>query len=578
MSNFGAPSLGPWRLAFYLREHNQHVDVWDCNVSDSLKLPHPNEHTGRDRAEVLAEAFVAAIEADFDVSSYDFIGFSILSDTLPTTLGVIELVRKKYPKVLLLGGNHESTVNLADCIGKSQLNGVVLADAEEPVLSLMRGIEPSKIPGVLWRNFNPKPPREKFEEWNRAIRWDQIPFQRYWLKTASLYQFDKMTEEERELKWQEIKTIRIHTIVSCELACVYCSVSNTRRIASGSMKPSIVNLSTSALEENLLAIKSQVPEVLTIYDSSDEAWLGRGRAEEYLATLERIKPIMDAGLKRGMRYLIQCRSQDLNEEIIDRAAKVGVKHLTVGVESPIERVRKEIKKPQSEELILNIIRWCVSRGINPYMLHIMFLPTIRFEDLQQAVDNWRLYIKMGATISVEPFCMSYLGTTLNDDPKYLTEYAGYTIPFSGGKKLKWATLIWPEDRRVCAIEQWFRLNVDTFIDREMKRLGNSHSYKGVTGRLTIDCLEEGIRLYEQGKIPPWEPGEGQRSAVFQDYGDQMSGIEIAAKANEMARHNKTTTRFNSTHSLLDDPNAGVKGRIKDPALPHEMLPVVKDED
>ncbi len=60
--------------------------------------------------------------------------------------------------------------------------------------------------------------------------------------------------------------------------------------------------------------------------------------------------------------------------------------------------------------------------------------------------------------------------------------------------------------------------------------------------------------------------------VYQDYGDQMSGSEIAAAAN-MDRQNKTASRFNSTHSLLDDSaNNGLSGRIKDPALPHEMLP------
>jgi hypothetical protein len=54
--------------------------------------------------------------------------------------------------------------------------------------------------------------------------------------------------------------------------------------------------------------------------------------------------------------------------------------------------------------------------------------------------------------------------------------------------------------------------------------------------------------------------------VYQDYGDQASGSEVAAAA-----RNRTTTRYNSTHSRLDDSaNNGLSGRIKDPALPHEM--------
>jgi radical SAM superfamily enzyme YgiQ (UPF0313 family) len=293
---------------------------------------------------VLAEAFVAGIEGDFDVEDYEWIGFSILSDTLPTTLGVIELIRKKYPTAKIVGGNHESTVNLSDCIGKSHLDGVILADAEKPMLALMRGDAPHLIPGVLWRTHNPKPSREDFEEWNAAIKWGEIPYEAYWERTSALYDWDKMSAEEALDKKYEIHTVRIHSLVACELACTYCSVANTRRIASGSMKPSIVNMSTDALAATLLEIKAQVPGVMTIYDSCDEAWLGRGRAEEYLGVLEAVRPAMDEGLPRGLRYLVQCRTNDLTQEIIERAARVGVRHLTIGVESPVAQVRKDIKK------------------------------------------------------------------------------------------------------------------------------------------------------------------------------------------------------------------------------------------
>ncbi len=439
------------------------------------------------------------------------------------------------------------------------------------MLAIMRGVEPSKIPGVLWRVHNPQPSREKFEEWNRLIRWNELPYDSYWTRTKALYDWAIMNDDEKLDKLYEIHTVRIHTIVACQLACVYCSVANTRRIAAGSTKPTITNLSTNALEENLLAIKAQVPGMMTIYDSSDEAWRGRGRAEEYLSVLERVKPIMDAGLPRGMRYLIQCRTNDLTEELIRRAGAVGVRHLTIGIESPIAQVRKDIKKPQGEELIRNVMRWGTMYNVEIYGLFIMFLPSITLEQLHEAVVNWRIYLDLGATISVEPFCMSYLGTALHDDPNLITEHVGYNIPFSGGKKLKWATLIWPTDRRVCAVLQYFRDTVDGYIEEARKKLGHRHTFKGTTGKITVDCLENALQFYDQGKIAPWEPGEGRRSMVYQDYGDQMSGSEIAAAS--MERRNTTASRFNSTHSLLDSsPNSGVAGRIKDPALPHEFVP------
>lgn len=575
VGNFGAPPLGPWRLAFYLRKNGCQASVWDCNTSTSLRIPSPDEHKGVDRAAALAEAFVAGMEADHDVASFEWIGFSVLSDTLPTTLGVIELIRKRYPNAKLVGGNHEATVNLQDCIGRSQLDAVILGDAEEPMLALMQGKAPHTIPGVLWRNFNPKPPREKFEEWNDAIRWGEIPYAAYWERSAALYNFAKMSDEERLDKEYELHTVRVHSLVACELACSFCSVKNTRRIASGNMKPSIINLSPDAFARNLLAIKAQVPGVMTIYDSCDEAWLGRGRAEEYLGVLEQIKPVMDAGLPRGLRYLVQCRTNDLTEEIIARAGKVGVRHLTIGVESPVAQVRKDMRKPQSEQLVRDVCRWGTEHDVNIYMLFIAFFPTITLEHLREGIVNWREYMRLGATVSIEPFCMSYLGTDLADDPQYLTEYAGYEIPHSGtpAKRLKWATLIWPSDRRVCAVEQWMRANIDAYIERARVKAGHRHTFKGFTGKVIVDCIEDALDLYERGGIPPWEPGVGERSTVYQDFGDQASGSEVAANAETMLRRNVTASRFNSTHSTIDAGAAqgAVAGRIKDPALPHETL-------
>jgi radical SAM superfamily enzyme YgiQ (UPF0313 family) len=576
VGNFGAPPLGPWRLTFYLRANGQHVDVWDCNTSNNLSLPTLGEASDdADRASKLAESFVVAMEKDFDLASYEWIGFSALNDTLPTTLGVIELIHKKYPSAKLVGGNHEATVNLQDALGRSRLNAIVMADAEESMLQLMQGKPPHEVAGVIWRNFQPKPPREVFEKWNAGILWGQIPYEDYWKRTANLYDLDKMPEEEKLDKLYEIHTVRIHTLVACELACTFCSVKTTRRWASGDSKSSIINLSPSALRKNLLAIKDQVPNVMTIYDSSDEAWLGKGRGEEYCAVLQDVKPYMDKGLPRGMRYLIQCRTNDLSEELIDMAAKAGVRHLTIGVESPVPQVRKDMRKTQNEELVRNTIRWGAPRGIDMYMLFIMFYPTITLEQLYEAIINWRIYMDLGATVSVEPFCMSYLGTDLHDDPRFITEYVGYEIPFSGkpAKKLKWATLIWPLDRRVCAILQWFRANIDSYIEEARKKAGHRHTFKGFTGKVTVDCLEAALKLYEQNKIPPWEPGEGYRTGVYQDYGDQMSGSEIAEAAVKMDRKNTTGSRFNSTHSLLDtlDSTGAIQGRIKDPALPHETL-------
>lgn len=559
--------------------------MWDCNVSANLKIPSPAECGGRDRAEVLAEAFVNAIAADFDVPSYGWIGFSILSDVLPTALAVVELFRRRYPNAVLLAGNHEATVNIQDCIGKSQLNGIILGDAELPMLALMRGEEPSRVQGVVWRTYNPKPSREQFESFNDALKWNEIPFEAYWNRTRQLYDWSAMSDEERLDKEYEIATVRIHSLVACELACTFCSVKNTRRIASGSNKPSIINLAPDALARNLLAIKKCVPGAKTIYDSCDEAWLGRGRGEEYCAVLESVKPQMDAGLPRGLRYLVQVRTNDLTESLVHYAARVGVKHLTIGVESPVEQVRRDMMKPQREQHVRDAIRWMTSVGINAYCLFLLFYPTITLEQLREAVENFRIYMSLGATISIEPFAMAYVGTDLYDDPELLLEYAGYDIPFSGtpAKRLKWATLIWPRDERVRAVQQWFRENVDDYIAAALKRENTQHAFKGRTGKVIVDVLEEALRLWDAGKIPPWRPiGAGKRSKVYQDYGDQMSGAEIAEAAKSgMIRANKTATRFNSTHALLDDSaNAGIKSRIKDPAYPAEMvrLPAVRDED
>lgn len=735
IGNYGSLALGVWRLRAACLRAGHDCDVWDCNVEGDVAVSA--------NVEDLVRAFYAQIRLKFDPSRYDWIGFSILNDTLPLTLGLANLIRKEHPHARQVAGNAEATLNYQDILDKSTIECVLLGESEDAMPRLVSGDDPRRIDGCLWFQRGTRMSPERFDRAYQEMSFSELPYRAYWLRTAGLYGLedyarrwvddgvidpslapDGMASDAALKKLYSICTVRIVTMDHCFLPCTYCVIGSTLvrtesgieeiqsivaraartrvmqhdgsfglateffrrpysgplvrlevsgcvtplfltpdhgvRVDRGRSKPAkdlrpgdhvlavargfakgaeatieratvrevgevhhsgevfnlgveskhtyvangvaVDNCSTAripdfatgkfqrsvflgidAVKRVLRQIKREVPRTLTIYDDSDETFLGTQRGLEYAAALLSIKSEMDSGCPRGMRYLVQTRSNEMTRELVERLAEAGVRHLTFGVENASAYVRDSLRKRQDDQKLLDLIDWCVEFKVTCYYLMILFPPETRVEDVEINVRVVGEWIRRGAVVSAEPYLMPYRGTPILDDPRYTYEHIAFDVPFSGTpcKRLKWPTLIWPRDPAVRGILMAYRSTLDDAIRKAREAAGHSHMFKGFVGRIAIQHLARVLQAYMDGVVKPWtgeDAGEGKLSAVYQEYFGQESGAELRdmTRAEINVSMQSPTGRFNPSHATIDavaDLKQGAaKSRAqKDPAAPGEPI-------
>ena len=772
VGNFGAPALGVWRLKANAEKAGHVCDVWDCNVGPEIPACADTES--------LVKAFLEHLKTQFDPGAYDWVGFSILNDTLPLTLGLANLLKMLYPHVKQIAGNAEATLNYQDVLDKSKIDGILVGEADFSLPDLLSGKEPSQVDGCIWFNRATRMSPEQFYEAYAPLNFGTMPLVEYGIKTLRLYCKDGESLDDATLrkmclrempdaeaaaiagmtvaaylyKLYRIMTVRITTMDHCFLPCTYCFVSgllvteehgkqdirdvvgrweNKERVrvvqhdgtfgqvvrgfrrrydgevvvletrggerlevtpehlihvlgadGAASKKPAkdvtfadsllvvgsdgeeykrigsigsyrhngyvfnvevtpghtytvngiaVDNCSTAripdfatgkfersvflpieAVKNIALRIKREVPGVLGIYDDSDETFLGTKRGLEYAAALQEIKAEMDAGTPHGFEWLVQTRSNEMTRELVVELAKAGVKHLTFGVENASEYVRNSIRKKQDNQQLLDLIGWCVESKVVCYYLLILFPPETRIEDLRVNVDTIREWVRLGATVSAEPYLMPYRGTPILEDPRYQYEHVTYDVPFSGTvkKRLKWPTLILPRDPDVRALMLYFRDTLDAAIKDAKEKAGHKHVYKGFTGIVCVEHLAYCLELYDGGQLPgtgkaskvgptPGADGTGAVHPVYQEYADQESGADVRDRARDEKPPDQTSMqanggRFNETSSQFvhlatgggtgPEPVHGVGGlkqgaskirMEKDPKAPGEIILEKKSE-
>jgi radical SAM superfamily enzyme YgiQ (UPF0313 family) len=178
-------------------------------------------------------------------------------------------------------------------------------------------------------------------------------------------------------------------------------------------------------------------------------------------------------------------SSELDIDDIHLLRKANVQHITVGVENCSERVLKSINKPQSLNKIDSLFRACIKHGIQPYCLIILFLPETTLEDLIINIEQLTAWQKIGVQVSIEPFCMPYKNAPLWESL--------YEFEHSYQNGLKHADLINPANGEARKCMEIFRERLPKKIAELDQRTGHAHKFKGVTGKLMIELLQDIIQ-------------------------------------------------------------------------------------
>lgn len=397
-SQFFAPPLGVLRLAGYLNSKGHHAEYYD-----------PNLYACNQEGPSLKEKFV---EQD-----WDFIGFSVLDDTLVQDILNIYEAQKSCPGAIIIAGGIEAQFNYQTLLDKSPCRIVILGEGETPLLMLANGDPWQDIPGVIVKNSALAMSQELFNESTQTIPWESVNYEAYWDVYRHIYG-DQWTADIED----EVKTVRIFSRNRCPIGCKYCSSTDQLTLATGGKVPVI-----STTEENLVSVIERVvgahPDVRMIYLTDDDFVINK------LSVIRFCKLIIEKNFE-NLRLMCFARITDLTEEVIEWMRKANFRRLNIGVESFSQNVLDEVGKRCDADRIHTALQLLKKHGIRPHCNLILTTPQTKLEDIEITLDNAVEYISdvENYTAAVIPAIYPLKGTIFHET---YWDYKSYVVDIPG---------------------------------------------------------------------------------------------------------------------------------------------------
>lgn len=438
---FMSPPLGVIRLAGFLSSRGHEAEHFDPNLSIV---------TGQGQG----------LEEKLTEKDWDFIGFSVLDETLPTDIRNMYLAKKLVPNAVLMAGGIEAQFNYQTILDKTPCSIAIIGEGEIPVLQILDGKPLQDIPGIVFKNKSAPLSQELFNEVTLSIPWEELPYESYWDHYVAKYG-ENMTPTNE----QEIHTVRVFSRNRCPIGCKFCSSTNQLTWGSDGTVPVL-----STTEDNLIDVVERIiaahPRTKTVYLTDDDFVINKRSVMRFCEkVIER-----DFG---DLTFMCFARASDLNESVLNLMAKANFRRLIIGVESFSQPILDDMNKRCDEQEIHDAIRLCNQVGIKPHINIILVSPTVSLDDIEVSIDNalyylYRDMVYCGVISAIRPL----KGTD------YFEAYVNYQsqvvdIP-NTTFKLKIDDMIWADDPLVRRCQDAYWNGIDDEVGLLVESAGIVH--------------------------------------------------------------------------------------------------------
>ena len=305
----------------------------------------------------------------------DFICFSVMTDDYLWACKTAEFIKKNKSIPIIFGGVHVTSCP-EEVIKNKFVDYIVLGEGEEAIVELIENPRKKNIKNVWFKNKG-KIIKNKLRPLIQDL--DSLPF------------------PDKELFFKEAPYLKgeayyFMTSRGCPFGCSYCFNNYLRRLYKGCnwlRKRSIKNV----LEE-LRQGKEKFNYHLVYFGDDcftfDKKWL-KDFFKEYKKEI-------------NVPFKALAHPSFLDSEIIYLLKKSGCIKLQIGVQTPVERVRKEIcKRPESNELIMRIMEEIKKNKIFVQMDHLYGLPSQTVAELKEWIS---FYIDLKPDV-ISPYWIQY---------------------------------------------------------------------------------------------------------------------------------------------------------------------------
>lgn len=323
-STWAVASLGPAFLASYLRAAGHSVRFlrvpleWDADrVVEQVRTIQPG-----------------------------LIGLSLTTRQWLRARGLVEQIRHHHDIPVVTGGLHP-TFSPEDVLAAPGFDYVCLGEGETALLDLVRflktGGKPSdvRIPNI-WGKGGPRPAlRAPFEPL------DDLPFMA------------------RDLLDERYGVVHVSTQRGCPFKCTYCAARMYNELYADTGDYGRRRSLANVIQE-LHEIKARGPLNYVIF-LDDTFTINHPWVHQFCDGY---------GEQLGVPFSLHARVETVNAKLLQRLARAGCRHITYGVESGSDRLRREVmRRPVSNQRFVDVFQWTRDAGILVTANYMMGLPT-----------------------------------------------------------------------------------------------------------------------------------------------------------------------------------------------------------
>ena len=454
------PPLGVTRLEGYLNANGHQTEHFDPNLwASSRKGP------------TLAEKF--------GEQQWDFIGFSVLDETLLQDIQNMYTAKKLCPRAMIIAGGIEAQFNYQTLLDKSPCRLVILGEGETPLLMLANEEPWEKIPGIVVKNMAVAMSQELFNEATQLIPWETLRYEDYWNVYSDIYETTAADSLEinEEMEATGIKTVRVFSRNRCPIGCKYCSSTPQLTQATGLKVPVI-----STTEENLIDVIKRIakahPDVRMVYLTDDDFVINK------LSVIKFCKLAIEANFG-DLRFMCFARISDLTEEVVEWMAKANFYKLNIGLESFSQTVLDEVGKRVDASRIHDTLKMLKKHGVLPYCNIILSTPQSTLEDVELTLDEVLGYMDDDFySFGIVPAIYPLKGTEFY---KMYWDFKSHVLPIPGtSHTLRRDDFIYSEDPLMREFQIRCIEGSDAVVEQYVRESGRPHANAGHVAR--TKCL------------------------------------------------------------------------------------------
>jgi len=385
------PPVWAGLFATFVRKRGFSVEILDANEEDLA--PEETAERVADRNPLLTAVVVYGHNP------------SASTQVMPSAGAICTAVRQRSPELTtLLVGGHVAALP-ARTLREEDATFVCSGEGLHTIVELLQTLRAGssdygKVRGLLYRDSDrivSTPAAPLVRDVDRempGIAWDLLPMERY--RAHNWHCFGDL---------QRQSYAALYTTLGCPYHCSFCCIQAPFKTGEKELglKESINSYRFWSLE----SIGAQIDKLVHQYGVRNI----KIADEMFVLNLKHVVGICDLIIERGYNLNIwaYARVDTVKDGMVDKLKRAGFNWLAFGVESGSERVRDDVEKGFTQDLIFRTLEKVRGAGINVCANYIFGLPEDDTESMQKTLD---LAIELNADYANFYCAMAYPGSAL----------------------------------------------------------------------------------------------------------------------------------------------------------------------